>query len=86
MLNNKIITNYIIQKKLAIICRRNLILIEKIKKGDKNLDYPLDLCFDTDYNIRINMEKNNKYNNEVKYRIKSSYKQRTKILYHSHNE
>jgi len=86
MLNNKIITNYIIQKKLAIICRRNLILIEMIKKCNKNLDYTLDLCFDTDYNIRINMEKNNKYNNEVKYRIKSSYKQRTKILYHSDNE
>lgn len=84
MLSNKIVNNYIINKKTELTARRALFLIEEIKKGETKLDYPLDLWIGSDYNIRINMEKNNKYEKNIEFKIIGKYRDNSEVLYHSY--
>ncbi len=87
VLSNKIVNNYIIKKKTEMAAHRGLFIIEKIKKDSINLDYPLDLWFGSDYNIRINMEKSNKYEEkEINFEIIAKYRNNKKVLYHSYKE
>ena len=87
VLSNKIVNNYINNKKTVMTANRGLFIIEKIKKDDINLEYPLDLWIGSDYNIRINMEKSNKYEEkEVKVKVIGKYRNNKKVLYHSYKE
>ena len=63
---------------------RGFFIIEKIKKDNINLEYPLDLWIGSDYNIRINMEKNNKYEKNIRFKIIGNYRDNSKVLYHSY--
>ena len=83
VLSNKIISNYINHSKAELTAKRGHLLIEQIKKEKLNTEYPLAICLDSDYNIRINMEKDNKYNNNTKIKIIGNYRNNSKVIYHN---
>ena len=86
ILSNKIISNYINHSKAELTAKRGILLIEQIEKEKLNPGYPLAICLDSDYNMRINMEKDNKYDNNTKVKIIGNYRNNSKVIYHIINK
>lgn len=86
VLSNKIISNYIDHSKAELTAKRGRLLIEQIKKEKLNPEYPLAICLDSDYNIRINMDNDYKYNNKSKLKIIGNYRNNSKVIIHLINK
>lgn len=81
LLHSKIQSNFIARQKAILTARSGVILLGDFLENDDNVNYPLDLSYGREYNIRINIENNNNNKDSFRYLIEGDYKDNRHNIY-----
>lgn len=86
MIGNKIINNYIIDTKAEMTARVGLLVLEKARKKEINIDDGLILSYGEEYNVVINKLNNNDAQELKEFEVIGSYKTNDKVFYYTEPE